>query len=133
MTINGIDHVNLLTDDLETSAAFYEQVLGLSRSAIPLRTGGLRGVWLRDDDGRTVVHLIDRTSAPDRYPGHQPGASTNGFHHVAFACTGFDDSCARLDRLGIAYRAVHFEGMALRQLNVQGPDSVNIELNFEGH
>ncbi|WP_369015638.1 VOC family protein, partial [Dactylosporangium matsuzakiense] len=43
MRINGIDHVNLLTDDLDASAAFYELVLGLARSDIPIDLGGLRG------------------------------------------------------------------------------------------
>ncbi|WP_374412607.1 VOC family protein [Novosphingobium colocasiae] len=130
MRINGIDHVNLLTDDLDASAAFYELVLGLARSDIPIDLGGLRGVWLRDGDGQAVIHLIDRLSMPESYAGHNPGASTNGFHHVAFSCTGFDDCCARLEELGIDYRPRHFAGMTLRQIVVQGPDAVNIELNF---
>lgn len=130
MRINGIDHVNLLTDDLEASAAFYELVLGLARSELPLGLGDLRGVWLRDGDGRAVIHLIDRLATPERYFGHNPGSSTNGFHHVAFNCTGFDDSCAQLDELGIAYHPLHFEGVTFRQIVVQGPDAVNIELNF---
>lgn len=130
VNINGIDHINLLSDDLAGSARFYERVLGLSPSPIPTRVDGLKGIWLRDGSGQAVVHLIDRLSIADKYPGHAPGGSTNAFHHVAFSCTGFEATCARLDELGVAYRPVHFADMTLRQIVLEAPDAVNIELNF---
>ncbi len=132
MQVSGIDHVNVLTDDLEATATFYEQVLELVRSENPSIRAGTAGYWMRDAAGAPIIHLVDRTTAPGRYDDHVPGESTNGLHHVALRCTGFDAMRARLDARGIPYRFNDLPHIGLRQLFLADPNAVNLELNFNG-
>lgn len=132
MQVSGIDHVNVLTDDLEGTACFYERVLGLVRSENPSIRAGIAGYWMRDASGLPIVHLVDRTTAPGRYDEYQPGAPTNALHHVALRCTGFGAACERLDAMGLSYRVNDLRHIGLRQIFLTDPNAVNLELNFNG-
>ncbi|GAB7555752.1 hypothetical protein NRB_52730 [Novosphingobium sp. 11B] len=132
MQVSGIDHVNILTDDLEGTATFYERVLGLIRSENPSIRAGTAGYWMRDGAGLPIIHLVDRTTAPGRYDDYLPGESTNGFHHVALRCSGFEATRAKLDELGLDYRFNDLTHIGLRQLFLADPNAVNLELNFNG-
>ncbi|MEP7223070.1 MAG: VOC family protein [Novosphingobium sp.] len=130
MPTSAIDHINILTDDLEATAAFYEGVLELTRTvAAPLEAAGYKGWWLRDALDNALIHLVWRDPATDRAAGHVPGLSTNAVHHIAFRCQGFDAAKARLTELGVAMRIN--DGMhGLRQINVVDPNAINVEMNF---
>lgn len=133
MQVSGIDHVNILTDDLDGSAAFYEGVLGLRRSENLGIAPGFRGAWMRDESGHAIVHLVWKDPASDRYDGYAPGASTNAVHHVALRCHGLDALRAKLDGEGIAYRfSDNRERAGVRQVFLVDPNAVNLELNFAG-
>lgn len=130
MKVSGIDHVNILTDDLEKTASFYETVLGLTRSENPAIASGVAGFWMRDATGAPIVHLIDRGTVSGRYDAYRPGELTNALHHVALRCEGFAATCARLDELGCAYRVNDLSHINLMQINLSDPNAVNLELNF---
>lgn len=130
MQISGIDHVNILTDDLEGTARFYETALGLSRAENPTIAKGIAGYWMRDGSGQAIVHLVDRLSAAGRYDDYRPGQPTNALHHVAMRCEGFAQACAGLDALGIAYRTSDHPDLRLKQIFLADPNAVNLELNF---
>lgn len=132
MQVSGIDHVNILTDDLEATASFFERVLDLTRSENPSIAPGIAGYWMRDAGGKPIVHLIDRTTAPGRYDDYHPGAPTNALHHVALRCTGFDAACGRLDALGLPYRTMDQSRIGLKQIFLADPNAVNLELTFLG-
>jgi len=132
MTVSGLDHVNILTADLEATASFYERVLGLKRDWNQTLPTGFQGAWMRDAAGNAIVHLVWKDPASDRYDGYEPGLPTNAFHHVAFQCQGFDAMRERLDGLSIAYRVSDHRHAALRQVFLADPNAVNIELNFSG-
>jgi len=132
MKVSGIDHVNVLTHDLEASAGFYEAVLGLARSDNLGIAPGFKGAWMRDATGHAIVHLVWKDPASDRYDGYDPGAPTNAVHHVALRCEGFAAMCGTLDRFGIAYRANDRKYGEVRQIFVTDPNAVNLELNFAG-
>lgn len=132
MQVSGIDHVNILTDDLEKTAAFYEKLLGLTRSENPAVKMGIAGYWMRDAAGNAIVHLVDRLSAPGRYDDYRPGELTNGFHHVALRCEGFEETIARLRDMGCEYKVNDLQHFDLRQIFVADPNAVNLELNFTG-
>jgi catechol 2,3-dioxygenase-like lactoylglutathione lyase family enzyme len=132
MTVSGLDHVNILTADLEATASFYERVLGLTRDRNRTLPPGFQGAWMRDAAGNAIVHLVWKDPASDRYDGYEPGLPTNAVHHVAFQCQGFDAMRERLDGLGIAYRVSDRRHAALRQVFLADPNAVNIELNFAG-
>ncbi|MGH6744707.1 catechol 2,3-dioxygenase-like lactoylglutathione lyase family enzyme [Novosphingobium sp. PhB57] len=132
MPVSGVDHVNILTDDLEKTASFYEQVLGLTRSDNPTIAMGIAGYWMRDGQGSAIVHLVDRTTAGDRYEAYRPGQPTNALHHFALRCTGFAETAAKIEELGLAHRVSDHPKLGLRQIFLVDPNAVNLELNFPG-
>ncbi|MET0252305.1 MAG: VOC family protein [Novosphingobium sp.] len=126
MPVNGIDHVNILADDVEASAAFYAEVLGLVATRPPGPPGD--GRWLRDSAGQAIIHLGAATAG--YAAGRRVGEQTGALHHVALACTGFDETAARLAALGIAHRAGGATGRGFRQIFLTDPSNVALELNF---
>lgn len=130
MQVAGLDHVNILAADLDHTVRFYEQVMGLVATGNPAIGSGLKGAWMRDAQDNAIVHLVWKDPASDRYDGYDPGASTNAVHHVAFKCTGFAETVARLDQMQAPYRINDLQHLGLRQIFVADPNGVNLELNF---
>jgi catechol 2,3-dioxygenase-like lactoylglutathione lyase family enzyme len=130
MRVSGIDHVNILTHDLDGTAAFYEQLLGLERSENAGIGPGLRGAWMRDRNGNALVHLVWKDPASDQYQSYEPGQPTNAVHHVAFRCEGFEAMQERLAAMGIQHRINDRQRGAVRQIFLVDPNAVNLELNF---
>ena len=126
MQVRGLDHVNIIADDLDATARFYQQLLGLNLQS---PAGG--GRWLHDAAGRPIIHLmahdprrhgtLDRKSMP-----------TGSIDHVALACEGFAATIERCERLGIAHRVNDRQFADLRQIFVTDPNNVLLELNFAG-
>jgi len=132
MPVSGIDHVNILTDDLEGTATFYERLLGLARAENPAISMGISGYWMRDAEGNAIIHLVDRLTAGGRYDAYRPGELTNALHHVALRCQDFAAIRARLEEMGAEYRVNDLTHLGLRQIFVADPNAVNLELNFSG-
>lgn len=130
MPINGLDHVNIITNDLDATAAFYEDALGLHRTATPV--ANFKGAWLSDADGNAIVHVMLKDSAGSFGAEHEPGSATGAVHHVAFRCRGYDEAIARLDGAGLQYRTNELRHIGLRQIFLRDPNAINIELNFAG-
>lgn len=128
MPTSGLDHVNILTDDLEATAAFYAGALELEHRESPGARAG-KGAWMCDASGRAIVHVVVRGSLGDYGAGHEVGLPTNAVHHVAFACTGFAEAKARMERLGLDAR-VNDGIMGLRQIMLVDPNGINVEMNF---
>ncbi|MHC1558886.1 VOC family protein [Actinomycetospora sp. C-140] len=93
----GFHHYASAVADLATSAAWYERVLGLTRTAAACPTNGAgEGVLLSDPDSGVLVQL-------------QPAGSAQPPGHTAFAVASRAqlDSWARwLDGLGVAHGGV---------------------------
>ncbi|MBB4859122.1 catechol 2,3-dioxygenase-like lactoylglutathione lyase family enzyme [Novosphingobium chloroacetimidivorans] len=132
MPVSGIDHVNILTRDLDATATFYERLLGLARTENESIAAGFRGAWMRDKAGNAIVHLVWKDPASDRYGGYEPGQPTNAVHHVAFRCEGFEAIRDALDAQGIGYRVNDRQYGSVRQIFLVDPNAVNLELNFAG-
>lgn len=130
MHVSGIDHVNILTDHLESTVQFYERLMGLTRTENPAIGMGFKGAWMRDAHGNAIIHLVWKDPAMDRYADYQPGASTNAVHHVAFKCQGFEDTVDNLEGMRADYRVNDLAHLGLRQIFVTDPNAVNLELNF---
>jgi catechol 2,3-dioxygenase-like lactoylglutathione lyase family enzyme len=114
-----LDHVSVLTRDIDASVRFYEDVLGLKvgpRPNIPFP-----GAWLYQED-RAVVHIMV-TDAFDIGP-------TAGFDHIAFNATGVAEYKDRFDRLGLTYRTNYAADVRLTQFFLKDPAGVTIEMNF---
>lgn len=130
MQVSGIDHVNILTDNLDRTVQFYERLMGLTRTENPALGMGRKGAWMRDSHGNAIVHLVWKDPGTDRYEGYDPGGSTNAVHHVAFKCSDFDAAIGKLEEMGLEYRVNNLRHLGLRQIFVADPNAVNLELNF---
>lgn len=122
------DHSTILVSDLETSAAFYEDILHLEPletpwgPTAPIRFFSLGGsrqlhVGLSDEGGESDKNL-----------------------HLAFAIVNFDAYLRFLSERGVAY--VDFQGSSsepqvrpdgVRQVYLQDPDGNWIEVNDAAH
>ena len=119
------DHISLQVRDLDASARFYADVLGLAE--IENKTGKPMRRWF-GLDGHRAIHLIG---------AHAPGETARPMAtHFALATTRFDDALEDLTRKGIRYGdlsgangqvAVRADGV--RQVYLQDPDGHWIEIN----
>lgn len=130
MLVKAIDHINIITLDIDGTASFYEKTLGLKRGESPASKMGFQGAWMFDSSGNALVHLGFKDPERDYGPEHVAGAVTGSFHHVAFACEDFDGAKARLDDVGVEYRTVEFTEFGFRQIVLKDPNNINLELNF---
>ncbi len=122
MPLRGLDHINIGTSRLEETKRFFMEGLGLTEGWRPPFPFG--GAWLYLD-GRAVVHLVER-SAPLR-----PSIEA-ALDHFAFEAVGYDETVERLQAGGIEFGAVNVPGSPIRQLFLEDPNGVRIELNFQG-
>jgi catechol 2,3-dioxygenase-like lactoylglutathione lyase family enzyme len=123
MPLTQLNHVTVRTDDLETTRDFYNHVLGLVPGARPPLA--FPGYWLYCGE-QAVVHLVPRSGAI----GAGDGGDTGNFDHVAFTAADFDGMRSRFQKLGIRFSEREVPGIRLKQLFVQDPNQVMIELNF---
>ncbi len=131
MSVSAIDHVNLLTDDLEATCRFYESVLELRRGESPSASRGVKGAWMFDTSDHPIIHIVVRGSLGSYGEGHEPGLPTNAIHHVAFRCQDFAEARSRIEALGLEHQVN--DGMfGLRQIMLKDPNAINIEMNFTG-
>ncbi len=120
-----LHHVSLFVRDVDASAAFYADVLGLEE--IPNRVGQAHIRWFTIDGFRTV-HLIGGDPEAER---PRPFAT-----HLAFATRNFETALTRLERHGVTYVSVAGQAKditvradGIRQIYFQDPDGHWIEIN----
>jgi catechol 2,3-dioxygenase-like lactoylglutathione lyase family enzyme len=130
MHVEAIDHVNIITDDLDGTARFYAEVIGLDRRDGPPPLTRDNAQWMVDASGRAVIHLNTR-AAPMAYDRVTPaGPQTGALHHVALRCVGYDAMAARLVAQRVNHRINRVDAIGLRQIFLNDPNGVLLELNF---
>ena len=129
MTINALDHFNVIAADIDATACFYADVLGLERRDGPTPAPATMVQWMHDDAGRAIVHInsVDCPRAYDREIGPGP---TGALHHIAFNCSGFELMCNKLDAGVIDYSVNEIPSIGLRQIFIHDPNDIVLELNF---
>jgi catechol 2,3-dioxygenase-like lactoylglutathione lyase family enzyme len=132
MPATELEHYLVVSDQLEVTKWFYCDVLGLAVGDRP--DLGFDGYWLYAGDV-ACLHLADRDSyraykARVGTPVPQQTADTGAIDHIAFNATGFDEMIAGLDAEGLTYRHNSINDIGLRQIFVQDPNAITIELNF---
>ena len=132
MQVSKIDHVNIVTDDLDETMQFYQQVIGLAPKENLAMSSDFRGAWMCDPAGNALVHLVEKTPGQPYGEGHETGVPTGAIHHVALQCSGIDAMLARLEELEIAHRVNRIDHIGLTQIFVSDPNAVTLELNFPG-
>jgi catechol 2,3-dioxygenase-like lactoylglutathione lyase family enzyme len=140
MTIQRMDHVGIVVDDLEEAIAFFAE-LGLERGGKGTVDGrwvdrvvGLDGVrvayaMMRTPDGSGGLELV-KFHAPSYHGGNQPApANVPGIRHLAFAVDDIDDVVARLRARGaeLVGHVEQYEDI-YRLCYIRGPEGIIIEL-----
>lgn len=129
MKVNALDHVNIITADLDGTARFYAELFGLERCDGPMAPH--HGQWMYDSDGRAILH-INSLDCPRTYDRDVMPGSTGSIHHIALRCDGHDEMVARLNERGLAHQSNFIESIGLRQIFTMDPNGVLLELNFFG-
>ncbi len=119
MTLTMLQHVNIMTDKLDETVAFYEDILGFENGERP--NFAFPGAWLYCGP-EAVIHLIG--------VDEQEKSGSGCIDHVAFAAEGFDRYAALLGDKGYEHETRVVPGGRLRQIFVRDPNDVLIELNF---
>ncbi len=131
MRISALDHVSLVTTNLDRSMAFYRDVLGLHQIERPGFAS--RGAWMAS--GSLEIHL---TINPAGHLRPAPHIDTGDIHFAA-RVERFDDFVTQLESLG--YREDRPDGDPKRlvfrlggpapykQLYLLDPDNHLIEIN----
>jgi catechol 2,3-dioxygenase-like lactoylglutathione lyase family enzyme len=132
MKVEALDHVNIITDDLDGSARFYEELLGLERRDGPPPLTPETAQWMYDEAGRAIIHInsLDCVRTYDREI--IPGDLTGALHHVALRVAGYEELKARLDARAAEYQENFVAAIGLRQIFTADPNNVLLELNFFG-
>jgi catechol 2,3-dioxygenase-like lactoylglutathione lyase family enzyme len=135
VTIQSLDHVNIRSRRYEESLAFYRDVLGLDVRPAPGQADCHASAWAYTADGRPALHLNSAELIPDflnEGPTPPTPEGSGRVHHVALLCTDYETIRQRLEDHGQGLRFNSVEAANLRQIFVQDPDGVLVELNFFG-
>lgn len=119
MTITGMNHFTVLTDDVGATVAFYRNVLGLAEGPRPPL--GFPGAWLYAG-GQAVLHVVG---------GRPRGELRAGvIDHIAFSATGLAAAIAVLETKGIAHQCRQQTGSGVWQVFFHDPSGAKVELDF---
>jgi len=129
MRVEALDHVNLITADLEGSVRFYTALFGLEPRDGPPPLTHENARWMYDAAGRAVIH-INSLECPRAYDREVRAGPTGALHHVALRCSGYEELRARLASYGLEHRINVVAAVGLRQIFVLDPNQVLLELNF---
>lgn len=123
--LRRLDHLLVLTDDLEGTKAFYE-ALGLQAGERPPLP--FPGYWLYLE-GAPCVHLAERGPYEEHAATVGLSVGPAPVDHMAFAGEDYDALAGRVEAAGLAATANTVPG-AVRQLFLTDPNGVRVELNF---
>lgn len=131
MPLRKMEHVLVLTEDIEATRDFYRDAVGLEVGARPPLE--FPGYWLYVE-GVACVHVADRAaytahSENTGIPASPPAEGTGALDHLAFAGDDHEEAVARLERNGIEPRHNTVAGIGMRQLFFEDPNGVKIEIN----
>ena len=140
MTIQRMEHVGIVVDDLAAAVEFFVE-LGLE----PRGEGQVEGDWvdrivaldevrvefamLRTPDGHGEIELVKFHSPPTQGGEPQAPANTPGIRHLAFLVEDIDEVVAGLRARGteLVGELVRYED-SYRLCYVRGPEGIIIEL-----
>jgi catechol 2,3-dioxygenase-like lactoylglutathione lyase family enzyme len=130
MPLRGLEHLLVLSDDIDATRDFYRDLLGMEvgeRPPLPFP-----GYWLYVG-GIPCVHVADReayaTHAANLGLAVEPAPSGGAIDHVAFNADDYEGIAARLRRHGVEAVENTVPGAGLRQLFLRDPNGVRVEIN----
>jgi len=123
MGVAGMNHFTILTDDLQTTLAFYAEHLELRAGDRP--PFAFDGAWLYAKDGKDpILHIIAGKPKAQLVPGV--------IDHMAFTGKGLVSVVKRLDQHGVPYELRRLPGdWGTWQLFFHDPNGAKIEIDFD--
>ena len=135
MKVRTLDHVNIRTERLDETIAFYSTMLEMACRPPPGGSDVSRGTWIYDGDDHPVFHVGTfeaRYPGEDAHDGLEPARGSGAIHHVALECLGYDELLDRLKAANHAISTNDLPSFGLRQIFVKDPNGVTLELTFRG-
>jgi catechol 2,3-dioxygenase-like lactoylglutathione lyase family enzyme len=126
MALRRLDHLLVLTDDVEATKAFYCDGLGLEVGERPPL--GFPGLWLYLD-GVPCVHVAERGPFEEYAARLGWEVRPAPVDHVAFQAEDAADVEARLQAAGVDVVANPAPPPGLRQLFLTDPNGLRVEVN----
>jgi catechol 2,3-dioxygenase-like lactoylglutathione lyase family enzyme len=130
VTVTGLEHVLVLSDDIDATRDFYCHVVGLRVGERPPLE--FPGYWLYSGPA-PCLHIADRRA----YSAHaaQVGLAMGSVHdgagpvdHIAFGAGDYEEVAQRLECSGVPAVANTVPG-GPRQLFLEDPNGVRVEIN----
>ena len=119
MPIEGMNHFNVLTDDVDATRRFYVGILGLTEGDRPPMS--FDGAWLYAG-GRPILHI-----SAAKLPRERAGV----IDHIAFSSTDLKGTVARLKEHGIKHSLNQQVGTRIWQIFCHDPMGAKVELDFD--
>jgi catechol 2,3-dioxygenase-like lactoylglutathione lyase family enzyme len=132
MPLTKMEHFLVLTDDIEKTRTFYCEALGFYTGPRPPLE--FAGYWLYIGDIPTI-HIGEWKS----YTAHSndlgipvttPAPGTGPVDHIAFNGVDYEEIRERLGSHGVAFSLNVVPANGLRQLFLEDPNGVKIEINI---
>lgn len=138
MPLSHIEHLLLLVDDVDTTANWFVDNIGLERGHTPDFKVPVTWLYIGERDVLHIARVPNEGKEKrfqDKYLGGRLSEDTSGtgiIDHVAFRCTGLPEMIERLESKGAEFLKRQANAGDLYQLFVTGPDGMRVELNFDG-
>lgn len=119
MQLNRLDHVNVVTCNLDAMIDWYKDVLGMEDGDRP--PFPFPGAWMYAGE-HAVVHLVE---ADEERQSIEPK-----IEHFALSASGLGTFLARLDERGIEFGMNTVPDFPVVQVNIFDPDGNHIHVDF---
>jgi catechol 2,3-dioxygenase-like lactoylglutathione lyase family enzyme len=135
MTVTAMEHVLVLSEDLETTRQFYCNVVGLRVGPRPPLE--FPGYWLYADGPNACLHLaesepyLEHATTLGLAASSVPQAGGGAVDHIAFDENDYEAALARIAAGGLTAVRNAVPG-GPRQLFIDDPNGVRVEINVKG-
>jgi catechol 2,3-dioxygenase-like lactoylglutathione lyase family enzyme len=122
MSVSGMNHFTVLTDDLDATLSFYGEFLGLRAGARP--PFKFPGAWMYAEGGsEAILHVIAGRDRAELVKG--------AIDHMAFTAQDLAAVVAKLKSRGMSYELRKLPGYGTWQLFFLDPNGAKVELDFD--
>ncbi len=126
LSVKTIDHITLVVKDLDRSAKFYGELLGMESVERP--AFGFPGLWFQAGDTQIHMNVDSPEAGPAGLPEFQGEKPSRGFH-FAFEVESCDAAAEKLRECGVVIIAgPRSRPDGPRQLYIYDPDGYLVEL-----
>ena len=132
MPLQRLEHYLVLSDDIHRTRDFYRDVLGMTEGFRPELD--FPGFWLYLGDV-PCIHIAEWRTYTDHsntleIPVSTEAPGTGSVDHIAFNATDYEELLARLAKNGVKAQRNITHANGLRQLFLNDPNGVKIEINI---